>query len=102
MHLTPSIELNTIRVGDIAFTTNPFELYIDYQHRIQARSPFTQTFIVQLCGIPDGNYCSEYLATERAVENVGYSAAIYDNYVSPKGGDILVEQTLEQLNLLLL
>ena len=91
------VELHTIRVGDIAFATNPFELYIDYQHRIQARSPFTQTFIVQLCGKPDGNYGSGYLATERGVENVGYSASIYDNQVSPKGGNILVEQTLEQL-----
>ena len=101
MHLIQSIELNTIRVGDIAFTTNPFELYINYQHHIQARSPITQTFVIQLCGKPNENYSSGYLATERAVENVGYSASIFDNQVSPEGGNILVEQTLKQLNLLL-
>lgn len=28
-------EIHTIRIGDVAFATNPFELYIDYQHRIQ-------------------------------------------------------------------
>ena len=91
------VELHTIKIGDIAFASNPFELYIDYQHRIQARSPFTQTFIVQLCAKPDGNFSAGYLATERAVKNVGYSAAIYDNQVSPKGGDTLVEQTLQDL-----
>ena len=92
------VELHTIRIGDIAFASNPFELYIDYQHRIQARSPFTQTFIVQLCAKPDGNYSAGYLATERAAANVGYSAAIYDNQVAPEGGNTLVEETLKELN----
>ena len=91
------VELHTIRVGDIAFASNPFELYIDYQHRIQARSPFLQTFVVQLCAKPDGNYSAGYLATERAVKNVGYSAAIYDNQVAPEGGTLLVEETLKDL-----
>ena len=91
------VELHTIRIGDIAFASNPFELYIDYQHRVQARSPFLQTFIIQLCAIPDGNYSAGYLATERAVKNVGYSAAIYDNQVAPEGGNALVEETLKDL-----
>lgn len=95
-----NVELHTIRIGDIAFASNPFELYIDYQHRIQARSPFTQTFIVQLCAKPDGNYSAGYLATERAVANVGYSAAIYDNQVAPEGGNKLVEETLKDLFML--
>lgn len=93
-----NVELHTIRIGDIAFASNPFELYIDYQHRIQARSPFVQTFIVQLCSTPKGEFRSGYLATERAVANVGYSAAIFDNQVSPAGGNELVEQTLADLH----
>ena len=92
------MELHTIRVGDVAFASNPFELYTDYQHRIQARSPFVQTFIVQLCSTPKGEFRAGYLATERAVANVGYSAAIYDNQVSPAGGQTLVEETLADLN----
>ncbi len=48
------MELHVIRIGDIAFVSNAFELYQDFQHRIQARSPFTQTFIIQLTGQPDG------------------------------------------------
>lgn len=92
-----NVELHTIRVGDIAFASNPFELYIDYQHRIQARSPFVQTFIVQLCSTPKGEFRSGYLATERAQANLGYSAAIFDNQVSPTGGNTLVEETLTDL-----
>ncbi len=50
--LLADIEIHVVKLGDIAFCTNPFELYIDYQHRIQARSPYTQTFIIQLTDQP--------------------------------------------------
>ena len=30
------MELHVIQIGDIAFASNRFELYMDYQHRIQA------------------------------------------------------------------
>jgi len=58
------MELHVLRIGDIAFASNRFELYTDYQHRIQARSPFEQTFIIQLAGQP-GKDGGTYLATER-------------------------------------
>jgi hypothetical protein len=89
-------EVHTIRIGDIAFASNPFELYIDYQHRIQGRSPFIQTFIVQIAAAAglDGSY----LCTERAKENMGYSAIIYSCSVSPEGGQTLVNKTLDSLN----
>ena len=88
-------EVHVVRIGDIAFASNPFELYVSYQHRIQARSPFTQTFIVQLAASTDER--SGYLCTERAAENMGYSANIYSCSISPKGGDKLVEETLKEL-----
>ena len=88
-------EIHVIKIGEIAFASNQFELYMDYQHRIQARSPFTQTFIVQLCAQPDS--CGTYLATERGVSGGGYSASMYCNLVSPKGGQQLVEETVNEL-----
>ncbi len=91
------MELHVLRLGDIAFASNRFELYMDYMHRIQARSPFVQTFIVQLAGTP-GEGGGTYLATERGVWGRGYSASIYCNEVSPQGGQELVEETLSQLN----
>jgi hypothetical protein len=85
-----------VKFGDIAFASNRFELFMDYQHRIQARSPFEQTFIVQL--VTDVNGVGSYLATEKGVRNKGYSATPYCNQVSPKGGQELVEETLNMLN----
>ena len=87
--------IHTVRLGNIAFATNRFELFMDYRHRIQARSPFEQTFIVQL--VTDLYGAGSYLATEKAVRNKGYSATPYCNLVSPKGGQELVEETLKML-----
>ena len=86
--------LHVAQIGEVAFATNRFELYQDFQHRIQARSPFMQTFVVQLAGAIN----SSYLPTERGVANKGYSACIFDNVVGPEGGQQLVEQTLTMLN----
>lgn len=92
-----TMELHVIKLGNIAFTSNQFELYIDYQHRIQARSPFEQTFVIQLCAQPHGG-CGTYLATERGVWGMGYSATMYCNLVSPNGGQQLVDETVSELN----
>lgn len=87
------MEMHVVRIGDIAFATNRFELYMDYMHRIQARSPFEQTFVVQLAGDGGGSY----LPTERGKENRGYSANHYSCQVSPEGGQELVEETVKIL-----
>ena len=89
------MELHVIRIGDVAFASNCFELYMDYMHRIQARSPFTQTFIVQLAGTPTA--CGGYLATERGAWGKGYSASLYCNQVAPTGGQELVDETVSVL-----
>lgn len=93
---TAKMELHVIKVGDVAFATNAYELYTDFQHRIQARSPFMQTFIVQLTGQPDG-YPVGYLATERAAANRGYSAIMHSCPISARGGQTLVEETVKEL-----
>ena len=88
-------ELHIVRIGDIAFASNPFELFIDYMHRIQRQSPYELTFIVQLAqmgGLPSG-----YLPTERAVANRGYSAEPYSYSIAPAGGDTLVRETVKEL-----
>ena len=92
---TRTAEVHIVRIGDVAFASNPFELYVAYQHRIQARSPFTQTFIVQLAASIDA---AGYLCTERAANNMGYSANIYSCPVAPAGGNKLVEETLKILH----
>ena len=91
------MNVHAIRIGEAAFASNPFELFIDFMHRIQARSPFQQTFIVQLTA-DHGDGGGSYLATERAIANKGYSASPYCNLVSPSGGQQLVDNTIEMLN----
>lgn len=85
------IEFHVIRLGDIAIATNPFELYIDYGIRIKARSKAVLTLLVQLSCQTNG-----YLPTEKAVKGGGYSADKF--VVGPKGGQILVNETVKTIN----
>lgn len=91
---TMPVPANVARIGEVGFCTTRFELYMDYMHRVQARSPFTQTFIIQLAGAEGGRY----LSTKRGTENKGYSASIFCNVVGYEGGDQWVEETLGVLN----
>ena len=84
---------HVVQIGDIAFATTRFELYQDFMHRLQARSPFIQTFVVQLAGEEGCNY----LATKRAAAAKGYSASMFCNMVSADGGHQWVENCLEIL-----
>ena len=90
-------ECHVIRLGDIAFATNNFELFMDYEQRIQARSPAMQTFVIQLTAVP-GESGNSYLPTAKGKANKGYSASIFDCDFDAKGGAMLVEETLKQLN----
>ena len=94
---TVKMECHVIRLGEIAFATNNFELFMDYEQRIQARSPAEQTFIIQLAAIP-GKSGGSYLPTLKGKANKGYSASIFDCTADATAGAVLVEKTLEQLN----
>jgi alpha-L-arabinofuranosidase len=85
------IEFHVLRLGDVAMATCPFELYVDYATRIHARSAAVPTMLVQLCGGASG-----YLPTARAVQGGGYSADKFR--VGPEGGQVLVEETVRQIN----
>ena len=93
---TLSMELHAVRIGDVAFATNQFELFLDYQHRIQARSPFIQTFVVQLTAQPNHDN-GTYLPTERGLWGRGFGASVYDNQVTPAAGQMIVEETVKAL-----
>ncbi len=88
-----NIESHVIRLGDVAFTTNPFELFLDYGNRIKARSFAAQTFIVQLCCGRGG-----YLPTAKAEAAGHYSAYITSGNVGHEGGDLYVRRTLTEIN----
>jgi len=88
-----TIETHVIRFGDIAITTNPFELFLDYGNRMKARSKAMQTFVVQLCCGTSG-----YLPTEKAEKAGHYSAYVSSGNVGHEGGDLLTRNTIHEIN----
>ena len=86
------IESHIIRLGNIAFATNPFEAYLIYGNQIKARSRAEQTFIVQLA-----NGTEHYLASEKAECGGHYSAYVSSGTVSYIGGEQMVRYTLETI-----
>lgn len=89
-HVTPA-EVHVLRLGDIAFATNPFELFIDYGIKIKTQSRAILTFLVQL-----SCHHSGYLPTEIAERGGGYSADKY--LVGAAGGNKLVDETIREIN----
>ena len=88
------VEMHVLRLGDTVIATNPFELFLDYGVRIQARSPAEQTILIQLASPLDFGY---YVPTPRALEGGGYSAIVEQSLVGPAGGEALVERTVETI-----
>ena len=88
-----SMELHALRLGECAFVTNPFELYLDYGQMILARSQAKQTFVVQLACDAGG-----YLPTGRAVTAGGYGALIINGAVDPEGGRLLAEASASAID----
>lgn len=90
-----AIEMHTLRLGDVAIATNPFELFVDYGMQIQGRSPAEQTILIQLASQVEDH---SYLPSERAVQGGGYSAIPESSLVGPKGGQVLVDKTVAAIN----
>ncbi len=88
-----NIEYHIVRFGDVAFATNPYELFLDYGNRIKARSYAKQTFIVQLCC---GSHA--YLPTEKAEKAGHYSAYVSSGDTGHEGGDLLTRESITEIN----
>ncbi len=93
MSSTVPVEFHVMRLGDIAVATNPFELFLDYGIQIKGRSKAVLTFISQLTCDHQG-----YLPTRRAVAGGDYSAV--NHTVGPKGGRVLVDESVKAINAL--
>lgn len=86
------IEIHVLRLGDIAFATNPYELFLNYGNQIRARSKAKQTFLIQLCCGSSG-----YLPTEKAESGSHYSAYVSSGTTGHIGGEMLVRKTLSEI-----
>ncbi len=87
-----SIEVHAVVLGDVAFVTNPFELYLDYGVRMREWSNAIQTFTVQLAG------SGSYLPSERTLQSKGYGSVPASTNVGPEGGEKLVEWSVRTMN----
>ena len=87
-----SCPVHFLRLGDIAFATNPFELFLDFANLIRARSMAKQTFLLQLTDASMG-----YLPTAKAEAGGHYSAYVSSGHVGHAGGMELAKITLEQI-----
>lgn len=88
---TQPVEVHVIRLGDLAFATNPFELYLDFGIQIKVRSSATQTFLVQLCG------SGTYVPSPRSVMGGGYGSVPASNPFGSEAGHQLVDYTVSQI-----
>jgi hypothetical protein len=87
--------LHSLRIGNSAFVTNPFELYIEYGLRMRARAKAIHTFTVQLTDDSAG-----YLPTPFAVSAKSYSAMVSNCLVSCEGAELLTETLIRMVNAL--
>ena len=87
-----TFEMHVTRIGDVAFVTCPFELYLMYGQVIKARSAATQTFIVEKCG------SGGYLPTVTSENSVGYSGGINVGKVGHEGGYRFCDLAVECIN----
>jgi len=86
------MELHVIRLGDVAFATNSYELYLDYGDRIKGGSRAEQTFLVQLSA---GR--GSYLPSRRS-GTTGYGSAPASSLVTFDGGNMIVEESVKTIN----
>ncbi len=86
------IQVHCVRLGNVVFATNPFELFLDFGRRIKARSKAEQTFLIQLASGKCG-----YLPTRTAENNGGYGALVMNGKVGSDGGTKLVDKTVKMI-----
>lgn len=84
--------LRCLRVADTAFVTCPFELFVEYSLRIQARAASPQTAVVQLTDL-----YLDYLPTRQAIAGGSYSSAPASTTCGPESGRTLVEEALQMI-----
>jgi len=89
---TRPVELHFVRLGDVAFATNPFEYYLDFGVHIKCRSKAIQTFLVQLTG------GGTYVPSLRSTQGGGYGSIPASNPLGPAAGRLVAEKSVEVIN----
>lgn len=88
---TQPMDIHIVRLGEVAFASNAVEYYLDFGIQIKVRSPFIQTFLVQLTG--DGTY----VPSARSVAGGGYGSVPISNVLGVEAGERIRDRTVELL-----
>ncbi len=86
-------EVHVIRMGSVAIATFPCEVFLDYGNQIKARELCEQSFLIQLANGSKG-----YLPTAKAERHGHYSAFVGSGVIGHEGGELLVRETLTDIN----
>lgn len=84
-------EVQVLTVGPVAFVGIPGEMFAEHGMEIIRRSPFPNTYILELANQNIG-----YIPTKKAFEEGGYEPTCAA--IAPGGGEIIVEEALALLN----
>lgn len=92
---TVDVKIQAIRIGDLAIVTLPFEVFAEIGLDLKEKSPFGDTFVVQLANGAQG-----YLPTPRQHEFGGYETWFTTNRVQFDASDVISRNLLEMLAIL--
>lgn len=87
---TMPIKLQALRIGDLVIASVPFETFVEIGLELKARSPFADTFTIELA-----NGAGGYLPTPRQHALGGYETWLSTNKVQKDSSEIIVANLLE-------
>lgn len=89
---TVDIKIQAVRIGDLAIVTFPFEVFAEIGLDLKEKSPFGDTFVMELANGAQG-----YLPTPRQHEFGGYETWFTTNRVQLDASDVISGNLLEML-----
>ena len=89
---TEKVLVQAIRIGDQAIVTMPFEVLVEIGLEIKKKSPFKNTFLIELA---NGSY--GYLPPPNQHKLGGYETWLGTSRFAPESSDVLIRHLLEML-----
>ncbi len=90
---TIEIKIQAVRIGDLAIVSFPFEVFAETGLNLKDKSPFADTFIMELANGEHG-----YLPTPNQHKFGGYETWLTTNRVQLDASELLTAQLLEMLD----
>jgi len=84
--------IQAFRIGDLGITSIPFEVFTETGLEIKAKSPFKDTFTIELANGSHG-----YLPTPRQIDLGGYETWLGTNRVEREASDKITALALDLL-----